>query len=184
MQMMLLCNTASRRLRPQAEAARIRIVSIIESHTGIRYSELARMTNLADGTLSHHVKILQRQGRIRVRRDSGSTRFFPKNYDDDLANAIASASHPTTLAIIVSLMGHEYAGYTQIKSAVTRSASTICGHLRRLRSAGIISAKRAEDGVWIYRIKDVDKAAMILNSDAINKKTYMLKDNHFTNVSY
>jgi predicted transcriptional regulator len=126
------------------------------------------MTNLAYGTLSHHIKILQRQGRIRVRRDSSSTRLFPKNYDDELCSAIASVSHPTTLAIMALLMSHEYAGYTQIKTALARSASTICGHLRRLLSSGIISRKRV-DGVWIYRIKDVDKAAMVLNRDSINK---------------
>lgn len=165
-----MCNTTSRRLRPEAGQARSRIIAIVQSHAGIRYSELVRMTNLAHGTLSHHIKILQRQGRIRVRRDSSSTRLFPKNYydDEELCNAIASASHPTTLAIIVLLMRHQYADYSQIKSALARSASTICEHLRRLLSAGIISRKRA-NGVWIYRIKDIDKAAMILNRDTTNK---------------
>jgi DNA-binding transcriptional ArsR family regulator len=106
------------------------------------------MTNLAHGTLSHHIKILLRQGKIRVRRDSSSTRLFSKDYDDELCNAIASASHPTTLAIMALLMGHEY-GYTQIKSALERSASTICGHLRRLRSADIISRKRIDGDGFI-----------------------------------
>lgn len=179
---MLLCNIASRKLRPQAEEARSRIIALLQSHAGIRYNELARMTNLAHGTLSHHIKILQRQGRIRVRRDSGSTRLFPKNYDDELCNAIASASHPTTLAIMALLMGHEYANYTKIKSAMARSASTICEHLRRLYSAGIISRKRI-DRVWVYEIKDVNKATMILSMEVtINKIT--LKNDHFTNISY
>jgi predicted transcriptional regulator len=66
------------------------------------------------------------------------------------------------------LLAHEYVGYTQIKSALERSASTVCGHLSRLLSSGIISRKRV-DGVWIYGIKEVDKAAMILNRDSINK---------------
>ena len=131
------------------------------------------MTNLAHGTLSHHIKILQRQERIRVRRDSCSTRLFSKDYDDELCNAIASASHPTTLAIMALFIGHEY-DYTQIKSALARSASTICEHLRRLRSAGIISRKRI-DGVWVYRIKDIDKAALILNRVVALNKRYAEK---------
>lgn len=139
------------------------ILSVVRSHAGIRYRELARITNLAHGTLSHHINILQRHGRIRVKRDSGSTHLFLKSYDDELCNAIASAGHPTTLAILTLLMRSDGACYAQMKSSVARSASTICEHLKPLRLADIISTKRTEDGVWIYRIKDVDKAAMILN---------------------
>ena len=68
-----MCNQVSslRRLRPHAETRRARIVSIIQSRPGIRYRELVRITKLAHGTLSHNVRILERQKRIRIRRDGG-----------------------------------------------------------------------------------------------------------------
>ena len=163
--MQTLTVSISRRLRPRGEQARRVIASAIQSQAGIRYRELARMTGVAHGTLSHHVKMLERQGLIRTRRDSGSTRFFPESYDDDICSAIALTSHPTTMAIMALLLTHE-CDNRQIKRALARSGSTICDHLRRLRSAGVISRRRT-DKVWIYGITDIDKATMILNRGAM-----------------
>jgi len=159
--MQILCNTISRRLRPQGEEARNIIMSVIQSCAGIRYSELARKTSLAHGALSHHIKMLQRQRRIRVRRDRGSTRFFPESYDDGLCNAIASASHPTTVAIMALLIRHK-CNYRQIKSTIMKSGSTVCEHLKRLHSAGLVSRKRT-DRILVYGITDADKAIMIMH---------------------
>jgi len=150
-----------RRLRPQGERTRLTIASVIWEVPGIRYRELARTTKLAHGTLSHHIKILQRQRRIIVRRDSGSTRLFPDNYDDALCNAIASASHPTTLAIVTMLLRRE-CNYWQIKKAIIKADSTICQHLKRLQSAGLV-ARRRIDRSSVYTITDADKAIMIMN---------------------
>ncbi|MDP8888450.1 MAG: hypothetical protein M3M89_02325 [Thermoproteota archaeon] len=44
---LVVCNTTSRRLRPEAEQARSRIIAIAQSHAGIRHSELVHMTNLS-----------------------------------------------------------------------------------------------------------------------------------------
>jgi predicted transcriptional regulator len=157
----VLYSTSSRRLRPHGEEARSKIMSVIQCYAGIRYSELARKTNLAHGTLSHHIKMLQRQRRIRVRKNGSSTRLFPESYDDGLCNAIASADHPTTIAIMALLLGHE-CSYEQIKNTVMKSGSTICEHLKRLHSAGLISRRRV-DRVSVYGIRDADKAIMIVN---------------------
>jgi predicted transcriptional regulator len=154
---------ASRRFRPQAEEARKMIVSVIWSQAGIRYSELARKTRLAHGTLSHHIKILERQKKIRIMRDGGSTSPFPESYEDSLCGAISAVNHPTTMAIMMLLLRHE-CSYHQIKNVLMKSDSTICGHLKRLRLAGLASRrKRIENRSWIYGIADVNKAVMVLN---------------------
>ena len=145
------------------------IASTIQSQAGIRYSELALKTKLAHGTLSHHIKILERQRVIGSRRDEGSTCFFPEGYDDNTCSAIALTSHPTTMAIMSLLLRHE-CGYPQITHALARSGSTICEHLGRLSSAGITS-RRKVDGVWIYGITDAEKAATILNRGAMIVKS-------------
>lgn len=152
----------SRRLRPQGEEARNTIMSVIQCHAGIRYSELARKTKMAHGTLSHHTKILRRQKRIRVRRDKRSTWFFPESYDEELCNAIASASHPTTMAVLALLLSQE-CNYEQIKSTIMKSSSTVSEHLKRLLSAGLV-ARRKADRISFYRIADADKAIMIMNN--------------------
>lgn len=137
------------------------IVSVVHSQVGISYRELTRATKLAHGTLSHNIKMLERQKRIRVRRDKGSTRFFPMGYDNRICNVIAITKHPTTMAILVSLMGHEYNCH-QIKKAVIRSSSTVSEHLKRLSLAGLVSRRKA-NRVWIYGTRDVEMAELIMN---------------------
>lgn len=164
--MQILHSTLSRRLRLQGEERRKRIVSLVQSCAGIRYSELVWKTNLAHGTLSHHIKILERQKRIRVRRDNGSTRFFPDSCDDGLCNAISSASHTTTMTIMALLLRRE-CSYGQIKNMVRRSGSTVCEHLKRLLSAGLVSRRRV-DSIWVYGVTDVNRAIMIMNTRRMN----------------
>jgi predicted transcriptional regulator len=156
----ILYNTVSRRLRPQGEETRYRIVCLMQSHAGIRYSQLSRKTGLAHGTLSHHIKILERQKRIVVRRDSGSTRLFPESYDNELGDALSSVSHPTTMAILTLLLRHK-CNYSQVKKTIMKSGSTVCKHLKRLLSVGLVS-RRKIGRIWVYGITDPDKAIMIM----------------------
>jgi predicted transcriptional regulator len=152
-----ICNhVSSRRLRPQAEITRAMIMSLIQSQPGIRYRELVRITRLAHGTLSHNIKILERQRRIRIRRDRGSTCFFPGGYDNRLCDAIAFTKHPTTMAIMASLLANE-CNCQQIKDAVMRSSSTVCEHLKRLCLAGLVSRRRMANRVWVYAMRDVER---------------------------
>jgi DNA-binding transcriptional ArsR family regulator len=152
----------SRRLRPRGEEEINMIMSVIESHAGIRYSELARKTKMAHGTLSHHIKMLLRQKKIRVRRDKQSTWFFPDSYDEELCNAVASASHPTTMAVMALLLRQE-CNFKQIENIIMKSSSTVSEHLKRLLSVGLV-ARRRVDRISIYRIADADKAMMIMNN--------------------
>jgi predicted transcriptional regulator len=155
-------HVSSRRLRPQSETTRAMIVSLIQSQPGIRYRELVRITKLAHGTLSHNIKILERQRRIIIRRDRGCTRFFPDGYDNRLCDAIAFTRHPMTVAIMALLLAHE-CNCHQIKDAVMRSSSTVCEHLKRLCLVGLVSRRRMANRVWVYAIRDVEMAAMIMN---------------------
>jgi predicted transcriptional regulator len=160
-----ICNdVSSGRLRPQAEITRAMIVSLIQSQPGIRYRELVRITKLAHGTLSHNINILERQRKIRIRRDRRCTRFFPDGYDNRLADAIAFTKYPTTMAIMASLLANE-CNFHQIKDTVMRSSSTVCEHLKRLSLAGLVSRRRRRmaNRVWIYAITDVEMAIMIMN---------------------
>jgi predicted transcriptional regulator len=147
---------SSRRLRPEAETTRAMILSPIQSQPGIRYRELVRITKLAHGTLSHNIKMLERQRRIRIRRDRAYTRFFPEGYDNRLCDAIAFTKHPTTVAIMASLLAHE-CNCHQIKDAVMRSSSTVCEHLKRLSLTGLVSRRRIASRVWVYAIRDDER---------------------------
>jgi|SRR5581483_705067 len=121
---------SSRRLKPHAETAREMLVSAIESHAGIRYRELTRKTGLTHGVLSNHIKVMERQKRIIVKRNNGATRFFPCWYDDQICNLISNTSHPTTRRIIALLLDKE-CSHDQIKSAMRKSGSTISVHMKK-----------------------------------------------------
>lgn len=157
--MRALYDTAQRRLGVQGEESRCIILSAIQSHSGLRYRELARRTGLANGALSHHIKILERQKRIVVKRYKGFTWLFPEDYEGGLCNAISAASHPTTVEIMKLLLRHE-CNFQEVKDTVMKSRSTICEHLKRLCSVDRVSRINR---VWIYGIADADKAVLIMN---------------------
>lgn len=135
-------------------------MSYIQSNTGIRYSDLARRTGLAHGTLAHHINILERQKRVIVKRGSKSTWLFLEGCDKDLCRAFISVRHATTAAILTLLMKQE-CNFNQVKVAVMRSGSTVCEHLKRLHSAGLVS-KRRVDRKWVYGVADTEKAVMVM----------------------
>jgi predicted transcriptional regulator len=97
----------------------------------------------------------------RGRGNSGSTRLFPENYDKGLCDALSSVSHPTTIAILTLLFRHE-CNFNQIKNTITKSNFTVCEHLKRLLSVGLVSRRRV-DRIWVYGITNPDKAIMIMN---------------------
>ena len=156
---------STRRLKPQAENARGILVAVIEFQAGIRYRELVRKTGLTHGVLSNHIKIMERQKRIIVKRNNGATRFFPCWYDDDMCNLIANTSHPTTRRIVSLLLNQECSHY-QIKTAIGKSGSTISVHMKKLESAGLVSTKKS-GRVRIFCISDITKATAVSNGRKI-----------------
>ena len=154
-------NSIPRRPKEQGEETRRMILSAIQSCSGLRYSELARMTGLANGTLSHHIKILQIQKQIEVKRYRSSTWLIPENYEESLCNAISAASHATTVEIVKSLLIHEH-DFRQLHDTMAKSRSTVFHHLSRLRSGGVVS-RRMINRIWIYGIQDADKAVLLIN---------------------
>lgn len=158
--MQALYDVTPRRLRFHGEERRDRIMSLVQSYMGMRFSELANRTGFAHGKLTHHMNILERQKRVIVKRSGGSTWFFPEGCDNDLCGAFISSRHTTTLAILALLMKQE-CNFNQIKKKIMRSGSTVCEHLNRLHSAGLVS-KRRVDRKWVYGVADTDKAVMVM----------------------
>jgi predicted transcriptional regulator len=49
----------------------------IQADPGIHYNELLRRITAGNGTVAHHLMILEREGIIKSRRDGGLRRFYP-----------------------------------------------------------------------------------------------------------
>lgn len=59
-----------------ASGARERLHATVAAHPGIRFRELSRLTGLADGVLTHHLRVLERTRHVVARRDAGIVRYY------------------------------------------------------------------------------------------------------------
>ena len=61
------------------------ILKIINSFPGIRYRDILRLTNLNNGTLSHHLSTLEKRSIIKIGRTENSniTRYYPVSTSSD-----------------------------------------------------------------------------------------------------
>ncbi len=88
---------------------RSKILKQIVLNPGVRYRELLRLTGLANGVLSYHLKILEESRRIKVNRDENRvTRYYPKSIKTKEFHVIAYIRNSTTRQIIQLLLkqGH------------------------------------------------------------------------------
>src|SRR3954453_23692215 len=82
------------------------LLKIINFSPGIRYRELLRITNLNNGTLSHHLTSLEKYSNIKVIRTENSniTRYYPASIPSEETVILGYLKIRTTKEIIVKLV--------------------------------------------------------------------------------
>jgi DNA-binding MarR family transcriptional regulator len=113
------------------------IYGVIVSEPGIHYSKIRTRLNLKNGTLAHHLRVLEKEGKIRSIRDGSLRRFFPRGVTPKYAT-VRRAPRPTQLVILSTL--EEYPGITQKELArITRmSQQRISYNLKKLVDMGYV----------------------------------------------
>ena len=133
------------------------ILKLIINFPGIRYNDLARITKFNNGVLSHSLKVLEKNDRIKVSRYSNgrTTRYFSPSVPNDDFQIIGYLKKYTSNRIILFLHCNKDATtFDEIKNYIKKSSSTTSWNLKKLLDDNIITKIEPRKKNHFYAIRD------------------------------
>ena len=127
-----------RQIFPNPESKRERICAVVEKNPGSNYQSLLKGTGFANGILSHHLKKLEAEGELRVKRKGRLTWFFPPRSDPGRDHIIINLRKETCRNILVFLRDKEAATFVEITHAVRKSPATVSYTLKQLIESNVV----------------------------------------------
>ena len=137
-------NSLSDSVKLRAKKRRIELTELIGKNPGIQFRDLMRLTNLKNGVLSYHLRILEKTESVKVERHPRQTRFYPKYFSDEESVVVKALRRKTPRDIIYTLMlngggSRNGLGFGQIVSNVSKSPSTVSLYLSQLIKDNVIT---------------------------------------------
>jgi DNA-binding MarR family transcriptional regulator len=126
--------------------ARARVFDLIQQNPGIRQRQLMRLSDMAWGTLVHHLRTLQSNGLIRKVPYEGFSCYFPADADSKAALPVAALRTPTARWIFEQIQRRPGLTAGQLARERNVHASSISFHVRRLIDAGLLVRTRTRAG--------------------------------------
>ncbi len=112
-------------IKTQIKTNKVKIQKLIIKHPGLRFHELKKQVGLANGTVEHHVKYLEKEKKIIATYD----RHIPRYYSYDVSNEsriiLLRLRQYTTSKIIKSLLKSKCLNFSQLVSEAKRSPGTV-----------------------------------------------------------
>jgi predicted transcriptional regulator len=143
----------------------------IKQHPGIRYRQLLRLSGLANGVLSFHLKKLKKLKIVKAKKlGYNTTRYYPtavKTTESDILDHLLDS---TRRKIILYLLEHSNCRFQEIVQYIDRAPSTTSFQLQRLEYAGIISVMRVDKNNQFYRLKNKSRIIKIVSKYKISLK--------------
>jgi predicted transcriptional regulator len=140
---------------------RVTLLKHISENPGIRYRELFRLTNLANGVLTYHLSSLEKTNRVKVDRRSRVTRYYPLDVSSQESDVIGSLKPETARKIVMFILEHDLCTFNEIVERIGKAPSTVSWTLKRLKDSGIITARYGE--YTVYRLADKKTVTEILS---------------------
>lgn len=127
------------------------VLSAVESNPGIRFNELGRRTEIPKGALAHHLRVLERTGYVKSKREGIWTRFYPPQMVSRSV-PLVTTKQDEILRIVSRQPGLHQAALAQALGMERKAAQY---HLDRLVAAGILMVTR--DGPRrLYHVRPAD----------------------------
>ena len=137
------------------------VKNIIKMRPGLRFHEIKKETNLANGTLQHHINRLVKTKAIKATYDKTIPRYFIDEFDELTETMIKRLNQKTPSKIIKSLLKSECLTFSQIVNFAKKSPGTVSIYKNML----------LEDNIIIGDTSTCDSC-----SESINKIKYRLID--------
>ncbi len=132
------------KLKKENSGKKTLLLKLIDLSPGIRYRELLRITNLNNGTLSHHLSSLEKGSTIKVVRPKNSniTRYYPASTPTEETIILGYLKIKTTKEIIIKLLERKCCTFNELVSYINKAPSTTSWNLKRLLDSEVIIRRR------------------------------------------
>jgi predicted transcriptional regulator len=128
------------------------ILAHVGKTPGIRYRELLRLTDLTNGTLEYHLKILERTHKVTVcRREGRRARYYPIDIPADESLIIGYIRNKVARQIVLFILENHLCNFSEILKNIKKAPSTVSWHLKRLCESGIVSVNHGQE-FQLYKV--------------------------------
>ncbi len=122
---------------------RSRIMQELEREPGLHHSELCRRMGAGNGVVEHHLRILVANDLVVRRKEAGYACFFPaRGVDRRDSAAMPWLKSQGARKVMVSVVARPGQSGKDIAAASGLDPATVTYHLKRLREAGLVDARR------------------------------------------
>ncbi|CAD6514444.1 Transcriptional regulator, TrmB [metagenome] len=165
----------------KADQKRKQIRTIIEENHGYSYCDVQKQSGLVNGILSHHIKILEKNKQIRIRRENRKTWFFPFESDPENDFLLIYSKKERYRKVIKLLIEKNQLDFQEIQQSIGKSPSTTSLTLSNLIQRHII--KKTNDFKKKYELCDYNKTLELLSNTELTTGD-KLKDRFADTFSY
>lgn len=121
--------------------ARRMIMKVVEEHPGVHKSELCRQVGLGWGTVSYHLRLLERARRLQTVSGKREVRVFLGNIPQERMKALAALQGEGGQAVAGLLADRPGVRQADICRALGASRKLIRRHLEVLQKEGLITSE-------------------------------------------
>lgn len=151
----------------RAKQRRQTILQVVENDPGIGFIELQKNTGLVNGVLSHHLNVLQREGSIRIKRDTRKIWIFHSDQNPDEDNLRIFLRKETCKKILVFLLENHTCTFSQIRDSIRKSPSTTSLTLKTLIEKGLV--KKIHGFPHKYTLENYEKTANLASAIRVSQ---------------
>lgn len=123
------------------DAARSLIMKVVAEKPGVHKSELCRQVGLGWGTVSYHLRLLEKTRRLQTVTGTREVRVFPGNVPEARTKALAALQGESGHAVADMLADRPGSRQSDICRALGASRKLIRRHLEALQREGLVTAE-------------------------------------------
>ena len=147
-----------------------KIAAHIIKFPGLRFHELKKEVDIANGTLQHHISSLAKSGNISIQYDNATPRYFSNKIEGDSQIIIKRLSQNTTSKIIKLLLKKKCQTFSQLVKYTKKSPGTVSLYKNKMLADKIIvgttddckSCKNRSNMKIKYRLVDPEKVRTLV----------------------
>ncbi len=132
---------------------RERLLKIIRGNPGIHVRGLMRESGLENGVVMHHLRQLERDGKVKSQRHPRYRGYYPADVFEEEIPVIQSMRRPTKKEILLRIIVEGNPSFRDLASKMDKSPAALSWNLSGLIEAGVVEKCR-KDGRDCYRITD------------------------------
>jgi DNA-binding transcriptional ArsR family regulator len=128
---------------------RERVHRRVQESPGIHFTTPRRDLGLATGVALHHLRVVERAGLVRSRREGRYRAYYPRG--ERLPPEPAEPLNATAEGILALARADREVVFAELPARLGVTKSTVSYNVRLLRERGLVALVEREDGRWVVR---------------------------------